>query len=380
MIEFFFWASIFLIIYPYSIYPFVMLSIGSLWPRAINLKSIEPTVTVLIPAYNEASCIGATVQNKLVLDYPREKLQVIVVSDGSTDGTDGIVQQFFARGVELIRQEVREGKAAALNAAVKQATGEIIVFSDANSLFAPDAIRCLVQNFADPAIGYVTGSLHYVTNNNSLSGDGVSLYMGSENLLRRIETRAGSVIGVNGGIDAIRRRLYVDIPAQLITDFVLPLTVIAEKHRVIFDPRVRATEMANIEMASEFRMRVRVTLRALQGIAFMRRLLNPFQYPLAFFCLLSHKVIRYLGFVFLALALLLNSWLAQASLFYEVLLFLQLIGYSVALLGLLPKLPTWLRRSMTAPSYLLMTYVAFAMAMYKFVRGDSMAVWKPRAG
>jgi cellulose synthase/poly-beta-1,6-N-acetylglucosamine synthase-like glycosyltransferase len=380
VIEFIFWLMVFLVAYPYLIYPVVMLLLGKLTPRPVRAGAFTPSVTVLIPAYNEASCIRATVQNKLDQHYPPEKRQIIVVSDGSDDGTDEIVREFAAHGVVLLRREGREGKAAALNEAICSATGEIVIFSDANSLFDLDTMRQMVENFADKDVGYVTGALRFTTDGKSLSGGGVDAYMRFENMLRVTETNVGSIIGVNGGVDAIRRELYVNIPRQLITDFVLPLTVIARGHRVVFDPKATSVEVANTETRSEFRMRVRVALRALQGLVYMRQLLNPLTYPLAAFCLLSHKLLRYVAFVFLLIALACNIWLATTSAFYAGLLLLHLAGYALALLGLSQHLPRRLRAITLVPSYLLMSYAAFATAMFKFLRGDSMAVWRPRAG
>ncbi len=378
--EIVFWASIFLIAYPYAVYPPVILVLGRLRPRPVRIEPRTPPVTVLIPAYNEADFIGATVQNKLDQNYPRERLEIIVVSDGSNDGTDDIVRRFADRGVKLLRREGREGKAAALNDAIQHATGEIVVFSDANSLFDRDAIRYMVENFADPQVGYVTGSMGFLTAGASVSGAGAGAYVRYENLLRRAETRLGSIIGVNGGVDAVRRSLYTDIPPQLITDFVLPLTVIAGGHRVIFDPRAICREVANAELSKEFRMRVRVALRALQGLAYMRRLLNPVRYPLQAFCLVSHKVLRYIAFAFLLSALASNIALATIEPFYQALLAVHIAGYALVLLGLSEKQPRWLRRVTAAPSYLVMSYAAFAVAAYKFARGDTMAVWQPRSG
>jgi len=380
-VEFAFWVSVLLVVYPYAVYPLVVLALGGLRPRPVRAQPHNvPAVTVLIPAYNEADCIATTVQNKLEQNYPKDKLQIIVVSDGSSDGTDDIVRQYVGRGVQLLRREGREGKAAALNDAVRHAVGEVIVFSDANSLFDPEAIRYMVENFADSDVGYVTGSLGFLTEVASLSGSGVGAYIRYENLLRRAETNLGSIIGVNGGVDAIRRELYADTPAQLITDFVLPLTVMAGGHRVVFDSRVTSREAANSELTSEFRMRVRVALRALQGIAYMRRLLNPLRYPLASFCLVSHKVLRYLAFVFLLVALVCNIGLAISASFYQVLLAMHLAGYAFALIGLSTRLPPWLRRITVVPSYLLMSYSAFTIAVFKFLRGETMATWRPRAG
>jgi cellulose synthase/poly-beta-1,6-N-acetylglucosamine synthase-like glycosyltransferase len=336
-------------------------------------------VTVLIPAYNEAQNIAATIQNKFEQDYPSDRLEIIVISDSSTDDTDNIVREFVSKKLRLIRRERREGKAAALNEGVRYASGEILVFSDANSLFARDAIRRMMENFADPEIGYVTGNLAYRLRTAGVAGNGCSAYIKYENAMRLLETRAGSIIGVNGGVDAIRRELYTDVPQQLITDFVLPLHVISTKHRVVYDERVHSFEVANTKLGSEFRMRIRVGLRALQGIAYMRQLCNPFHYPWAAFCLLSHKVARYFCFLFLIMAFLSNLVLVSTP-DYAALFFAQAAAYLLALVGLREDLPRFFRKLILIPAYFLMTNAAFMVAAIKFLRGETMATWQPRAG
>ena len=186
--------------------------------------------------------------------------------------------------------------------------------------------------------------------------------------------------GVNGGCDAIRRALYSDIPRELITDFVLPLRVIADGHRVVYDSNAVSRETSNAELQSEFSMRVRVALRGMQGMVHMRRLFNPLRYPATSFCLVSHKLLRYTAFVFLATALLANLSLATTSSFYGVLLILHLACYGLAACGLLGIGRDRLGAVSMAPAYLLMTYWAFAVAAWRFLRGQTMATWKPRGG
>lgn len=375
-----FWLSVVAIVYPYALYPALIWLKGRLWPRPVKRQPWTPAVTVLIPAYNEVGCIGDTVANKLEQDYPAEELQIIVISDGSTDGTDDVVQTFAGRGVQLLRRGPREGKAAALNEAVKHARGEIVVFSDANSLFAGDGIRLMVENFADPEVGYVTGNLSFMTGRDSASGGGNNAYMKYENAVRALETRAGSIIGVNGGVDAIRRALYVDIPPQLITDFILPLHVLGTGHRVVYDARVASREVANKEMASEFRMRVRVALRALRGLVYQRRLLNPARYPAVAFSLISHKLLRYGAFVFMPVALAANAALAASSPGYLALFLAHAGVYALAALGLRKNLPRPLRALTVVPTYFVVSNAAFAVAAVKFFQGETMATWQPRAG
>ncbi len=373
-----FWLSLLLILHPYVTYPLCLKAWALVRRRPVRRAPIEPGVSVLVPAYNEAEAIAATLEALLAQDYPRDKLQILVVSDCSSDGTDDIVRSFADRGVELLRQAERGGKALGLNAAVRAARHEILVFCDANARFEPSMVRTLVQNFADPSVGYATGQLVLESAGEVTSGGGV--YLRFEEWLRSAETQVASVIGVNGGCDAIRRELYSDIPRELITDFVLPLRVIAAGRRVAFDPLAHSRETANAELQSEYSMRVRVALRGLQGLVHMRRLLNPFRHPATCFCLVSHKVLRYLAFVLLATALLSNIALAIDSPFYRVLLVLHLLCYALAVCGLLRIGRRTLGMLVVAPAYLLMSYGAFATATWRFLRGQKMATWKPRSG
>jgi len=373
-----FWLSLLLIVHPYVTYPLALRVWGALRSRPVERAAIEPPISVLVPAYNEVEVIAATLGALLAQDYPRDRLQIIVVSDCSDDGTDDVVLSFADRGVELLRQTQRGGKALGLNAAVRRARGELLVFCDANARFEPGALRSMAQNFADPSVGYATGKLLLESAGDATAGGGA--YLRFEEWLRAAETNVASVIGVNGGCDAIRRELYSDIPRELITDFVLPLRVIDGGHRVVFDAQARSHETANAEMQSEFSMRVRVALRALQGLVHMRRLLNPLRHPVTSFCLMSHKVLRYMAFVFLATALASNVVLALDSPPYRVLLALHLLCYVLAACGLSGAGRRRMGILAVAPAYLLMTYWAFAVASWRFLRGQSMATWKPRSG
>ena len=371
-------ACIFLALYPLLVYPMIIRLISLFGKQRVRRAPYCPEVTILIPAYNEVSSIGQTIENKLAQDYPADKLQILVVSDASDDGTDEVVSRYAARGVRLLRRAERAGKAAGLNAGIRQAGGSIVIFSDANSQFATDAISRLAENFADSDVGYVTG--HLTLRAADARSGGSSAYMVYENWLRRLETDCGSVIGVNGGVDAMRRHLYVDVPSDQITDFVLPLHVIESGSRVVFDERACSVEDANEDSGTEFRMRVRVALRALRGLVYMKSVLHPLRHPMASFCIISHKVLRYFTFLFLAGALIANVVLAFNAPLYGWLLFLQLLCYGAALLGLWRALPDSLARLTMLPGYFLVSNAAFAVAAVRFMRGDVVATWKPRSG
>jgi len=374
-----FWGSLLMVAYPLILYPLLVALIGLVITRPVRRAPLRARVTVLIPAFNEEAVIEATIRNKLEQDYSRELLEIIVVSDASSDRTDEIVGSFAAQGVRLLRNADRAGKAEGLNRAVREAGGEILIFSDANSMFAPDAISRLVENFADPQVGYVTGSLGFLSAD-GLAGGGVDAYIRYENLVRRVETRVHSIIGVNGGVDAIRRSLYRDVPRDQITDFVLPLSVLMRGSRVVFDCRAQAREEANRDLAPEFSMRVRVALRAMRGLCHVSDLLKPWRYPWSSFCIWSHKVLRYGAYLFMVAALASNVVLAFRGHFYLVLLALHLMFYAIALGTIALGSASWLPRILAVPAYLVTSNAAFAVASVRFLRGESMATWRPRAG
>ncbi len=340
----------------------------------------EPKVTILISAYNEEKHIKGTIENKLLLNYPQNKVEIIVVSDGSDDKTDEIVRSYQQQGVKLIRQEPRKGKTSALNLAVPLADGEIIVFSDANSIYDQDALRYLTENFADPTVGYVTGKMVYVNPDGSTVGDGCSAYMKYENLLRLYETQVGSIVGVDGGIDAVRKGLYRPMRLDQLPDFVLPLMVVDQGYRVIYEPRAILKEETLKSSEDEYHMRVRVSLRALWALWDMRRLLNPKEHGLFSLQLLTHKVLRYLGILFIAGAFISNELILTKSRLYQVIFLLQAIFFGGALLGHMREKMGVSSGILYIPYYFCLINIAAGHALIRFLRGEKQVLWTPRKG
>lgn len=380
MLVILFWALLLLAVYPFALYPLIAFLLSRVHGHPVRKEDQTPRVTILIAAHNEAACIRETLTNKLALDYPRDRLEIVVVSDASTDGTDDLVRSFAGEGVRLVRQAERKGKTSALNLAVGEATGEILVFSDANSLYDPGALRALVRNFADPSVGYVTGKMIYVHPDGNATGDGCSAYMRYENRLREWETRLGSIVGVDGGVDAIRRSLYVELPADALPDFALPLEVVRQGRRIVYEPSALLREPSVTDMSQEYRMRVRVALRALWAIRDRTDLLNPLRHGLFAWQLFSHKVLRYVAFLPLALLLVVNAILALHSNFYAALFAIQAACYLGALLGFLlsgrGSVPRWL----SLPYYFVLIQAASCHALVKLLAGRKIVVWAPRAG
>jgi cellulose synthase/poly-beta-1,6-N-acetylglucosamine synthase-like glycosyltransferase len=376
-IEFLFWFLLLLGIYPYILYPVFAKLVARVAGKRIDRKTFTPRISILISAYNEAKHIEATVRNKLAQDYTGE-FEILVASDGSTDGTDEIVTGIAAENprVRLIRQEPRQGKTAALNKLIELASGEIVIFSDANSLYRPDTVRLLVENFADPSVGYVTGKMVYVNPDGSMIGDGCSAYMRYENWLRAVESSLGSIVGVDGGVDAVRRSLYRRMTADQLPDFVLPLAVVQQGKRVVYDERALLQEDTLSDQGAEFRMRVRVALRALWALRAERVLLFGSAGLLFAWQLWSHKALRYMSFLPLGLACLLNVWLLSAGPLYQLILAGQGLFWAATLLGRAGF--TWapIRFSL----YFLLLNVASALAFARFLRGERIVTWQPRLG
>ena len=376
-VEFFFWFLLVLGIYPYVLYPLFARLVASIAGKRIGRQAFTPRISILISAYNEAKHIEATVRNKLSQDYSGE-FEILVASDGSTDGTDEIVTRLAAADarVRLIRQEPRQGKTAALNKLIELATGEIVIFSDANSLYRTDTVRLLVENFADPSVGYVTGKMVYVNPDGSMIGDGCSAYMRYENWLRAVESSLGSIVGVDGGVDAVRRSLYRRMTADQLPDFVLPLAVVQQGKRVVYDERALLQEDTLSDQGAEFRMRVRVALRALWALRAERVLLFGSAGLLFAWQLWSHKALRYMSFLPLGLACLLNLWLVPSGPLYQLLLLGQGLFWVATLLGRAGL--TWapIRFSL----YFLLLNVASALAFARFLRGERIVTWQPRLG
>lgn len=379
--ELLFWCSVLLIVYIYIGYP-VLVGVLSRRKAVVEHKNNSfPKVSILIAAYNEEECIVNTLNNKLSLDYPRDKYEIIVVSDECTDSTDALVQQVSESAdvsIRLIRQVPRRGKTSGLNLIVPEATGEIIVFSDANSIWETDVLEKLTSNFQDANVGYVTGKMVYVNQDGTLIGDGCSSYMKYENWLRRGESALGSIVGVDGGIDAMRKALYESLRADQLPDFVQPLKVVEKGYRVVYDDRAILKEDSLDSMDDEYRMRVRVSLRAMWALLDMRQLLNPLKFSFFSWQLFSHKVLRYFAFMPICLAFVANALLIGES-FYTAVFIGQVLFYMLALQGHSSSgknLPNFV----ALPYYFVILNVACAHAFVRFIKGEKQVIWTPRVG
>jgi cellulose synthase/poly-beta-1,6-N-acetylglucosamine synthase-like glycosyltransferase len=382
MVEVSFWIAVGLLIYPYVIYPICAWALAKVVHRRVRKSEYLPTVTVVTAAFNEVKVISANIANKLAQDYPADKLRMLVVSDASTDGTDEAVATLAAADarVSLLRQEPRAGKTAALNRAITASESDIIVFADANSMYDTQALRQLLRNFADPEVGYVTGRMTYVGEKGSVAGEGSSSFMGYENTLCAIETSLGSIVGADGGVDAVRRKLYRPMRPDQLPDFVLPLDVVRQGYRAVFEPDALLQEHALVDAGSEYRMRTRVALRAYWALWDMRSLLLPWRSGLFAWQLWSHKVLRYLSFLPLLLATACAVSLAPSNRYFLTVCALGLLAGSIILLGGDRGGASVPARLLRLAHYFLLLNIASAVAFWRFLRGEKQVVWQPRVG
>jgi cellulose synthase/poly-beta-1,6-N-acetylglucosamine synthase-like glycosyltransferase len=375
-----FWGAMATIVYTYLLYPIIILLRGILWVRPYKTADITPRVSLIIAAYNESEGIGAKIENILSLDYPAEQLEVMIASDGSNDGTDAIVRSYERANIRLLSLP-RQGKAPALNAAVAASSGEILVFSDANSMYAPNAIRELVRPFAAPEVGGVAGNQVYLKKKGDagLTSAGEQSYWDFDRQLKQFQSKSGNVISATGAIYAIRRSLFHPVMGGVTDDFTISTDVIVQGERLVFAPDAIAYEPVAGAGGVEFGRKVRVITRGLRAVVVRRTLLNPFRYGFYSLQLFSHKVLRRLVVFPLLLLLVTSPFLWSKGLFYQLVTLGQALFYGFAALGwLMDKTGSRRLKIFTIPFYFCMVNYASLLAALNVVRGNRIERWEPQ--
>jgi cellulose synthase/poly-beta-1,6-N-acetylglucosamine synthase-like glycosyltransferase len=378
VIEVIFWSAAGLIAFTYAGFPLLLFLRGRALPRPHATADHTPRVSLIIAAYNEAHSIGDKLANVAALDYPHDRLEVIVASDGSNDGTDEVVRQ--AGGAVRLLSLPRRGKASALNDAVAASTGEILVFSDANSLYTPDALRHLVRPFADPQVGGVAGNQRYQAGRGAEgSGEGEVRYWQFDRALKSAEGSAGNTISATGAIYAIRRELFIAVPDGVTDDFITSTRVIAQGRRLVFAPNAIALEPVSSTSDVEFGRKVRIMTRGFRGVVMMRELLDPFRHGFYAVQLLWHKVLRRLMVFPLIVVLVLNPFLLGAGAFYRWTMAAQALFYGAALARLVLRNTRWGRlRLLEIPFFFCLVNGAALVATWNVVRGHRIDRWEPK--
>jgi cellulose synthase/poly-beta-1,6-N-acetylglucosamine synthase-like glycosyltransferase len=367
--------------YTYVLFPGLVLLRARLRPRPHLSAPITPQVSVIVAARNEGRAIAAKLDNLLTLDYPPDRLQVVVAADGCSDGTDATVR---ARGDGRVRvlSLPRVGKASALNAAVGAATGEILVFSDANSLYATDALRALVAPFADPDVGGVAGDQRYLTDRTEAEAavaTGERRYWDLDRAIKRAESRAGNAVSATGAIYAVRHELFWRVPPGVTDDFATSTAVIAQGKRLVFAPEAIAFEQVARSGRDEFARKVRVMTRGLNAVVARHELLDPRRHGFYALQLLSHKVLRRLMALPLATLALAAAVEARRSRAFRALAAAQGVLYGLGSAGLLLRRGGgWWSRVVAVPAYFCLVNVASLAALWNVVRRREIDRWEPR--
>jgi cellulose synthase/poly-beta-1,6-N-acetylglucosamine synthase-like glycosyltransferase len=371
IMEWLFWISGAMVIYAYVGYPLLLrlLAPGET-PRPSDDEPL-PTVTMIVPAHNELANIGAKLANTKALDYPAGLLEVIFVSDGSTDGTTEAVRAALDDRTIVLEITTRGGKAGALNAGLAHARHDIVVFTDASILLEPGALRAIVRPFADPKVGCVSGE-------DRIAGSGgEALYGRYELFIRRQEARLHSIVGASGSFYAQRREICQPFIPNVAPDFWSVLKTVEKGYRALAEPEASG-QMAAVERAAEeFERKVRTLLRGMTTLGRDAHLLNPLRYGAFAWCLFSHKVVRWLVPVFLIVCLVTSGILALDSTFYAVLFALQAVLYGLALAGLANLNPIATSLPAKVAVYFTTTNAAALVAWVKYFSGVRQEIWSP---
>ncbi len=379
-----FWGAVALTLYTYGGYLLLLVLLdafrtlrsnaqylGGNAERRLPSSRTLPTVSVLIAAHNEEACLREKLENTLAFDYPPNRLQILVGSDGSTDGTDAIVRQFANRGV-VLSAAPRAGKSSVLNRLAKLATGQVWLFSDANTMIAPDALRLLVRSLADDSVGGACGRLRLITPAGAPVSEGV--YWRLENLLKFYESRLGTIIGANGALYALKRTEWRPLPAStIVDDFLATMRVVLHGRRFVYDPAAVATEETASDLAGEFRRRVRISAGNFQVLGELRPLLARVSF--AGFAFWSHKVLRWLVPFFGVAALVSNVALLRHGSIYLVALLLQAL-LLIAAICPTSGLPAPVVRVATLARYFVEMNAAIVVGLARHLTRSQTATWR----
>lgn len=365
--------------YAYVVYPGLLWMISRARYRAPSPGGdwTWPSVTVTVPVFNGASSIRTTLERLTEIDYPCDRLQILVLSDASTDGTDDIVREFAQRGVELLRAAERRGKTAAENVAVSFARGEIIVNVDATVRVPPASLKCLVGAFADPTVGVASGQDISVDSSLASGTGGEAGYTGYEMWVRDLETRVGSIVGASGCFFAIRRSIHDEpLPHELSWDFASTLVARKQGYRSVSVPDAVCVVPRTGEIRTELRRKSRTMARGLSTLFHFREVMNPFRYGSFALMLISHKLLRWIPYLLAPVAIVALGLLASESRIAAFALTLLSIGILAGVSAIRHRgTAGW--KLLALAGFLVAAATAGCLAWYDALRGAQMVTWNP---
>jgi cellulose synthase/poly-beta-1,6-N-acetylglucosamine synthase-like glycosyltransferase len=371
-----FWISVVLLLYVTAVYPLAVAAVARLRPRRHRQEAIEPSISIVIAAHNEAVRIGRKMSNLLEIDYPADRVEILVGSDGSTDGTLERLREVSEQRIRIFVFEERHGKPAVLNKLIPNARGEIIVLADVRQKFDPQVLRNLVQPFADPHVGAVSGELVFTDDPScSTVGEGTGAYWKYEKFIRSRESRFDSTVGATGAIYAIRKELFEPIPDDTILDDVLiPLRVVRRGLRVLFEPSARVCDAPSETAQQEFTRKVRTLAGNFQLFWREKWTLSPAQNRV-WWQTLSHKVLRLLLPILQITVLIANAVLASTSAFYQATLILQAVFYTGAAAGYILQRSNRKFSPATLPYTFCLLSWATVVGFVRYVTGSQTVRW-----
>lgn len=370
---FLFIVSLFVLLYTYIGYPLLVWLLARLFGRDPSRSDGTPTVSLLIPAYNEEAHIEAKLRNSLGLDYPKDRLEICVASDGSTDRTHGIVERFRAQGVKLYAMSGHLGKSGMLSRTVPLVRGEIVVLTDTSSELEPDALRRLVRNFADRRVGCVSG-LYRLKGADDLRGEGEGLYWRYETFIKMQESRLHSILGAHGAFYGFRKSLFERLEeASINDDYLLPMRIVAQGYRAVYEPTAVAWERDVSSMRGEFARRRRIAAGNCQQMVELRHLLSP-RYGWVAFAFFSHKVLRTIAPLFMVALFASSFRLPQPA--ATIWVSLQLIFYASAVVGYICQRRGWAVKWLSPPLYFCLGNLAMLIGLWRYCFSRHRISWE----
>jgi len=376
-----FWISSIVLFYVYFGYPILILFLSKLLPKPFAKFSEEelqdgsllPAISIFIPAYNEEPVIEKKIRNTLDLDYPKDKIEIIVASDGSDDKTVEIAN-LYSDKIQLMAYDVREGKTGLINKTIPKLKGEIIIFSDASAMLAVNALKELISPFKDPKIGSVSG-LYILRDATSTSrAEGEGFYWHYETFLKTNESTFYSILGAHGALYALRKSLFRALPPKAINDdYILPMYGVQQKRRAVYEPNAIAVEEGTTSVLGEMKRRIRISVGNFQQLFLLRKLLNPFRGRIAFE-FLSHKFLRSFSFLLMIILFISNIFIPTTGfrIFFLLQIFFYLLGLSGVIFFKNKRMPVLI----TVPFYLVIINYAAFIGLFKYIFNTQKVTWE----
>lgn len=381
-LEILFWIGTGIVLYSYLGYGILLYAMVKIKKMLVKEpvfdKGFEPAVSLVVPCFNEAEYIEEKILNSLALDYPKEKLQLIFISDGSTDDTAARVRKYPQ--VLALHEDARNGKAAAMNRAMKYVNAPIVVFCDANTDLNPEAIKEMVKHYADPKVGAVTGEKRIITKDKeNASGAGEGIYWKYESFLKQLDSDFYTIVGAAGELMSYRTSLYRELPKDsLLDDLMQSMQIANDGYRVIYEKNAWAAETASANVGEELKRKVRIAAGAFQSMARLPRAFNLLGNFRVSFLFISHRVLRWtLAPLSLLFLFLINIPLAlNGNLLYQIFMLAQVVFYAMALLGWYLANKQIKVKALFVPYYFFIMNLCMYLGLIRFLRGKQSANWE----